>query len=121
MRPTTSIARRALRLVPVCRNASIRYISSSPACQARAPTVRRAEALAAQPRSYSQNDTEAALNANVTGVKATLKEAHKQKALGMHPDHALQLIRTFCRVPKEPGYEPKFVAGPSLRPMNNFH
>lgn len=50
------------------------------------------------------------MNTNITGVKATLKEAHKQKALGMHPDHAIQLIRTFCRVPKDPGYEPKFVA-----------
>ena len=50
------------------------------------------------------------MNENITGILAVLKEAHKSKALGMEPDHAIQLIRAFCRVPKtRRGWEEEFM------------
>ncbi len=118
MRASASLARQAIRArtpAPISTPA-IRCLSSTPQLHAaRAPSVRRAAALDSSARTrpqsaYSRSDTELKLNENVTGILAVLKDAKKQKALDMEPEHALQLMRACARAPKtKAGWEAEFV------------
>lgn len=126
-RPVASLARQALRTR--YKPSAIPFTTRCFSCSAiqlvaRSPSIRRAEAtnkLASRQgvqSAYSRSDTEQALNDNITPILAVLKDAKKSKALEMEPDHAIQLIRAFCRVPKtQKGWEVEFVESMNAEPQ----